>query len=253
MNAEQEDKNQQNTLSKGLEVIIALGRQDCSSITDLTKITGMNRWLIRRIVITLESLGYVKREGRAIRLLPKVLDLGYAYLSSVELWKIADPLIVDLVDSVGLSSTLSVLEGHDIVYLIRRASTHRTVDIPIQVGTRMPAHCTASGRVLLQQLSDAELRDWLHAKPLAKITPRTETDPEHLFSQIQAIRAENWCQVEDELALGSCAVAMGVRDRLGAVVASISLSGTAKDVLREQTREALADTVSRLESILHRR
>ena len=247
------DKNQMTSLAKGLEVILALGQGKCSSITELTRETGMNRWLIRRILLTLESLGYVRREGRTIRLQPKIMDLGYAYLSNQNIWKIASPLLVELVDTVGLSTTMSVLEGRDIVYLFRRTSSRSLIRIPIQVGTRIPAHCTASGRVLLGQLSDPALNEWLYASPLPSLTEQTETDPERLRLHILEDRARGWSRVDNELAMGSCAIAMGVHDRSGALVASVSLSGSDTDISRQEVQDALASTVHRLESILNMR
>ncbi|WP_316979922.1 IclR family transcriptional regulator domain-containing protein [Shumkonia mesophila] len=241
------------SLAHGLAVIVAMGKSDTTSIPELAERLGMNRWLVRRVILTIEALGYVERSGRRLRLLPKVLDLGYAFLSSMELWKIADPLIVDLVEKVRLSCTMSVLEGHDIVYIARHTASHRIVSIPLQVGSRIPAHCTASGRVLLSDKAIDALRDWLSHAPLPKMTPLTVTDPTVLEERILETRRSGWCRVDHELAEGSCAIALPVRDRLGRVMAAISLSGRDEDLKMPAVLDELQETAHRIESVIHRR
>ncbi|MDR2056413.1 MAG: helix-turn-helix domain-containing protein [Desulfovibrio sp.] len=251
MTTPEAEKSFLNSLARGLEVIVVMGRHDSLSISELAGITGMNRWQVRRIVLTLEALGYVGREGRRLRLRPKVLDLGYAFMFSMDLWKIAAPLIVALVDEVQLTCTMSVLEGHDIVYLARRTASAPSVRLPLQVGSRVPAHCTASGRVLLCEKSPEELSAWLAAAPLAKVTALTETDPAALRRHIKKTRREGWCRVDNELAAGSCAIALPVRDCSGKIMAAISLSGMDHDLRFPRVLDALRETANRIESVMH--
>ncbi|MDR2745444.1 MAG: helix-turn-helix domain-containing protein [Desulfovibrio sp.] len=239
-----------NSLARGLEVIVAMGRHDNLNMSELAGITGMNRWQVRRIVLTLESLGYVGREGRKLRLLPKVLDLGHAFMFSMDLWKIADPLISALVDEVQLTCTMSVLEGYDIVYLARRTASLPSVRLPLQVGSRVPAHCTASGRVLLCEKSPQELDAWFTAAPLIKVTELTEIDPDVLRRHIEETRREGWCRVDNELAIGSCAIALPIRDCSSKIMAAISLSGVDHDLRFPKVLEALRETANRIESAM---
>lgn len=253
MAEKESDKDILNSLVKGLEVIVVMGKHDSLSMTELANITGMNRYLVRRIILTLESLGYVGREGRSLRLLPKVLDLGHAFMYSMDLWKIADPLIVELVDAVQLSCTMSLLEGRDIVYIARRMSSRVSVSLPLQVGSRVPAHCTASGRVLLSGMADEDLDAWLNAEPLGKLTMMTETDPAKLRERIAQSRYDGWCRVDHELAIGNCSVAFPVRDRSGRIIAAISLSGKEEDLASPSIPDDLRAVTYRIESVLHRR
>ena len=142
----------------------------------MARLTGTTRATARRILLTLEKLGHVRSDGRLFSLTPRVLSLGWAYLSSLNLWEIAQPLMEDLVQKTKESSSAATLDLPDIVY-VARVPTRRIMTIALGVGTRLPAHATSMGRVLLAGLPDDELDQFLTEATLERFTDRTVTDP----------------------------------------------------------------------------
>src|SRR5919205_75546 len=149
------------SLERGLAVIRAF---DASApeltLSDVARLTGLTRAAARRFLLTLVDLGYVRFDGRLFSLTPRVLELGYAYLSGLTLPDIAEPHLEWLAREVGESSSMSVLDGEDVVY-VARVPTSRIMTVAINVGTRFPAYATSMGRVLLAGLSVGALDDYL--------------------------------------------------------------------------------------------
>ena len=156
--ADSADKSQYvQSLARGLSVISAFdAAQPVMTLSDVARHTGLTRATARRFLLTLESLGYVRSDGRMFELTPKVLQLGYSYLSALSLPQIANPHLKNLSDTLQESTSLSVLDGQDIVY-VARVATHRIMTVAIAVGTRFPAYATSMGRVLLAGLTAKEL------------------------------------------------------------------------------------------------
>src|SRR3954466_11520496 len=144
------------SLERGLAVIRALSSPDPQTLSEVARTTGLSRAASRRFLLTLERLGYVDQEGNRVALTPQVLALGYAYLSGLTLPEVAQPHLARLVERVHESSSVSVLDGRDVVY-VARVPTRRIMTVAITVGTRFPAHATSMGRVLLAGL-DREAR-----------------------------------------------------------------------------------------------
>src|SRR5262249_16357863 len=144
--------------------------------SDVARSTGMTRAAARRFLLTLVELGYVRSEGRYFSLRPRVLELGYAYLSTLSLNDIAAPHMEKLVAEVRESSSIAVLDGDEISYVVR-VPTHRIMTVAIAVGTRFPAYATSMGRVLLAALPDEELDAYLDRVQLEPLTSVTVTDP----------------------------------------------------------------------------
>src|SRR5471030_1263437 len=206
----------------------------------------------RRILLTLVHLGYMEAAGRQFRLTPKVLDLGYAYLSSLPVWSQAQPILEELTAELRQSCSATVLDGGDIVYVLRLA-THRTMSINLSVGSRLPAYCTAMGRVLLSGLAPEQLQRQLATAALLKVTPQTETDPARLATLIAVVRQQGWCLVQDELELGLSSIAVPITDRAGGIVAAINISGptaAATATLREQYLPRLQAAAARISSLM---
>ena len=227
------------SLERGLAVIRAFG-EDAPEMT-LSEVAGrakLTRAAARRFLLTLTDLGYVRTDGRRFALSPRVLELGYAYLSSLSLPEIAEPHLERLVAEVRESSSVSVLDGDDIVY-VARVPTSRIMRVAINVGTRFPAHATSMGRVQLAALSGAELDAYLSRVELRALTSRTLTEPDALRAELARIRAQGWALVDQELEDGLRSVAAPIRDRTGRVVAAVNVSAHASRASRDTVRKVL--------------
>ncbi|KHL12512.1 UNVERIFIED_CONTAM: IclR family transcriptional regulator [Mumia flava] len=240
------------SLQRGLAVIRAFDADHPRmTLSEVSRQADLSRATTRRFLHTLVSLGYTATDGREFWLTPRVLELGYAYLSSVSLPEIATPHLRRLTDDVHESSSVSVLDGSDIVY-VARVHTRRIMTVAISVGTRFPAYATSMGRVLLAGLPDDELDAALPAGGLAALTPRTITDPDELRAELVRVRAQGWAFLDQELELGLCAVAAPVRDRDGRVVAAVNVSIATSGGQSEQARDRLLPhLLSTTEAIEH--
>jgi IclR family pca regulon transcriptional regulator len=227
------------SLERGLAVIRSFGEATPElTLSEVARETGLTRAAARRFLLTLTDLGYVRTDGRRFTLSPRVLELGYAYLSSLSLPEIAEPHLERLVAEVRESSSVSVLDGDDIVY-VARVPTSRIMRVAINVGTRFPAHATSMGRVQLAALEDGELDAYLARADLRRLTPRTLTDPEALRAELVRIRAQGWALVDQELEEGLRSVAAPIRDRSGRVAAAVNVSAHASRASRDTVRKLL--------------
>jgi IclR family pca regulon transcriptional regulator len=215
------------SFARGLAVIRSFSAlAPTQSLSEVAVRTGLTRAGARRILLTLEGLGYVESQGRQFRLTPKILDLGFAYLSSLPLWNLAEPVMETLVADVKESCSAAVLEGTDIVYVMR-VPTHKIISINLGIGSRLPAYCTSMGRVLLAGLRTEELRDTLAARPPVAHTSRTITDVDTLIGVVAQVREQGWCLVNQELEEGLLSMAAPIVDRGGRVIAALNISGQA--------------------------
>jgi IclR family transcriptional regulator, pca regulon regulatory protein len=221
------DSNFVQSLDRGLAVIRAFDAEHPRlQLSEVARMTGLTRAAARRFLLTLVQLGYVRLEGREFSLRPRVLELGYSYLSGLTLPEVAQPHLESLVSRVDESSSVSVLDGDDVVY-VARVHTKRIMTMMITVGTRFPAYATSMGRVLLAGLADADLTAYLARAELAPLTPRTVTDAGTLRARVDAVRAQGFALVDQELEEGLRSAAAPVRNREGVVVAAVNLSVSA--------------------------
>src|SRR5215470_16083576 len=168
------------SLDRGLAVIRAFGPdRERLSLSEVARATGLTRAAARRFLLTLVKLGYVRSDGREFSLRPRVLELGYAYLSGLALPEVAEPHLEELSAKLHESSSISVLDGHHIVY-VARVATKRIMTVAISVGTRFPAYAASMGRVLLAGLSESDLDRYLAEATFEAFTPQTVTDPARL-------------------------------------------------------------------------
>ena len=165
-------------------------------------------------MLTLQHLGYVRAVGREFVLGPRVLELGFGYLGSLNLTDLAQPLMEDLARTVNQSSSMAVLDGQSIVYVLR-VPGQRVMSVTLGVGARLPAFCASMGRVLLSGLDDAELDAWLAQCKPAKLTPHTVTDLRRLRRIVDDVRMQGYAYVEQELELGLCSIAVPLRNARG--------------------------------------
>ncbi len=236
------------SLDRGLAVIRALSIPgEGLTLAEVARETGLARAAARRFLLTLQDLGYVRSRDRRFTLTPRVLELGYSYLSSLSLPEIAQPHLRDLVQSVNESSSVSVLDGLDVVY-VAREPTRRIMTVTIFVGTRFPAYATSMGRVLLSGLSDEGLEEFLARAELEPLTDATITDREVLRTEVARVRARGWALVDQELEAGLRSIAAPIRDPRGTVVAAVNLSAhasrTSLDALASELLPRLQDTAA---------
>lgn len=215
------------SLARGLAVIRAFDAAHPElSLSDVARRADMPRAAARRFLRTLESLGYVAGDGRSFRLTPRVLELGFSYLSALSLPEIVQPHLEALSREVDESVSAAVLDGADIVY-VARVPTRRIMSVRITIGTRFPASTTSMGRVLLAALPDAARDAAIAASALDPLTDRTITDPAALAAELGRVRAEGWALIDGELEPGLRSIAAPVHSRDGAVVAAINVSTSA--------------------------
>jgi len=226
------------SLSRGLAVIRALDSPEPMTLSDVARATALTRASARRFVLTLEELGYVQQTSGRFALTPRVLELGFAYLSALGLPEIAQPHMERLVDEVRESSSISVLDGESVVY-VARVPTRRIMNVVISVGTRFPAYATSMGRVLLSGLEPsvcAQVLDRIELVPLAHDTITTRTQ---LEAELDRVRRQGYAIVDQELESGLRSVAAPIRDRRDRVVAAINLAVQAARVSVADIRESL--------------
>jgi IclR family pca regulon transcriptional regulator len=242
------------SFARGLSVIRSFSADAPSqSLSEVAARTGLTRAGARRILLTLEGLGYVECQGRQFRLTPKILDLGFAYLSSLPLWNLAEPVMEQLVAEVKESCSAAVLDGTELVYVLR-VPTHKIMSINLGIGSRLPAYCTSMGRVLLAGLAPEELRRRLQASALVARTPRTVTDPLALEQLVAQVRDQGWCLVNQELEEGLVSLAAPIRDRGGRTIAALNISGqfnrTPPAHMQEHFLPKLRDAAQRISQLL---
>jgi IclR family transcriptional regulator, pca regulon regulatory protein len=244
------------SLERGLMVIRAFGEDTPEmTLSEVAAKTDLTRAAARRFLLTLTDLGYVRTDGRRFALSPRVLELGYAYLSSLSLPEIAEPHLERLVAEVRESSSVSVLDGDDIVY-VARVPTKRIMTVLIAVGTRFPAHPTSMGRALLAGLPHAELAAYLQRAEFTAYTDRTITDPVELRAAVERVRRQGYALVDQELEAGLRSAAAPIRNADGQVVAALNVSAhasrTSMEQLEQQLVPALLETAQHIEHDLLR-
>ena len=212
-------------LAKGLTVIEAFGaRSPAMTLSEVAKKTTLTRGTARRLLLTLVDLGYVGFDGKRFSLRPRALNLGFAYLNSQDLWQLAQPYMVELVEQVHESCSIAVLDATEIVYVARVPTSARIMSINLGIGTRLPAFTTSMGRVLLAGLANGALRQLLEvASPLPKYTPKTLTDPAPLLREIDLVRRQGWALVDQELEQGLRSIAAPIVDTGGAPIAALNI------------------------------
>lgn len=228
-------------LAKGLQVIRAFGRDHSPlTLSEVAAISRMPAATARRCLLTLEELGYVMRRGRSFLLRPKVLELGAAYLESMDIEHLTKTHLEELARQTGDSAALSVLDGNDIVY-VARTSVRTLVRLEAHVGSRFPAHVTSMGRVLLAGLAADRLDTYFRTQQFVALTDATVTDPRKIRQLIDECRRNGYSAVEDELAYGVVAVAVPVHDQGGRVVAALNSSSHSRRVAKVKlVRERLS-------------
>ncbi|HEY7731238.1 MAG TPA: IclR family transcriptional regulator C-terminal domain-containing protein [Gaiellaceae bacterium] len=224
------------SLERGMAVIQVFSRErPALTLSEVARLTGTTRATARRILLTLEKLGHVRSDGRLFSLTPRVLTLGWAYLASLNLSELAEPLMEDLVERTKESSSLATLDPPDVVY-VARVPTRRIMTIALGVGARLPAHATSMGRVLLAGLPEDELEHYLESTYLERFTENTITDPAELRRAVEEVREQGWALVDQELELGLRSAAAPITRKPCGTIAAINVSAAAHRVTVEDFR-----------------
>jgi IclR family transcriptional regulator, pca regulon regulatory protein len=244
------------SLERGLSVMAAFAEdRPAMTVSELASETGLSRPSVRRIVLTLLRLGYMKSDGRRFSLTPQVLNLGYAYISSLNTAEIAQPYLEMVSEQVHESSSMGVLDGTEIVY-VARIPTSRIMTISLGLGSRLPAYCTSMGRVLLAGLAEDALDEFFAAADLRPLTDRTVTDPARLRATLDEVREQGWALVDQELELGVRSIAAPLRDRT-CTIAAMNVSAHAGRVslarLRKEFLPLVLDAAAKISDLLAQR
>jgi IclR family pca regulon transcriptional regulator len=238
-------------LARGLEVIRSFDRLHMKqTISQISERTLLARPTVLRLLITLEELGYVRELDNKYSLTPKVVDLGMAYISALGLYGAAKPHMETLSKQVDQTVSLAELDGSDIVYT-GRVEVPKIVSVGVTVGSRLPSASTAVGRVLLADLSQAELEEVLNTPTLSMFYPRTNFTVDQLCPRLEKVRNNGWAESDEDLQYGVHAIAAPIRGEHGAVVAAVGIgvhtSEVSKDVIRDNYLPLLLEAAHGIE------
>jgi IclR family pca regulon transcriptional regulator len=239
---------------RGLAVIRSFGADaPAQTLSDVSRATGLSRATVRRLVHTLEAEGYVRREGSQFELTPRVLELGYAFLSSHTLADLARPHLEKLAGEVRESTSVAVLDGSSIVY-VARVQANRVMQVSIGIGTRFEAYRTSLGRAILAFRDAGEVADVWAASDRSHPTATTVTELAQLQERLAEVRQLGYALVDQELELGVRSVAAPIRDAEGVAIAGVNVSThasrTSEDEVRRQVVPPLLRTAEAISTAL---
>ncbi|MGW3622853.1 IclR family transcriptional regulator domain-containing protein [Streptomyces sp. NPDC000880] len=216
-------------LARGLEVITAFeAHRPAMSLSEVAGVTGLARPTVRRILLTLQELGYVRSDGPGFALTPRVLDLGVAYVRSMGLWDVARPHMERLSARTNESCSIAQLDGSDIVY-VARVAVPKIVALTVQIGTRFPALPTSLGKVMLAALGTEEVDKILAEPSRSGLTPLWQPDRAQRDAELREVRARGWALTDEQLARGIRSVAAPLRNGSGRVIAALNINAHAAE------------------------
>jgi IclR family pca regulon transcriptional regulator len=226
-------------LEKGLSIIEAFGiKKGALTVTQAAEITGHTKGSVRRSLLTLCGLGYAVQDGHSYTLGPRALRLGYAYVVSDPLTKVVQPILEITSERTQESASIAVLDSQDAVFVAR--STHRrSLSSGLGVGSRLPAYCSATGRVLLSDHPSAEVRFMLNRMARPALTPHTRTTTSSIMREIEFVGKHGYAVLDEELEIGIRSIAVPIRNARGQMVAAMSLSVSTSRMTREDVVEHL--------------
>jgi IclR family pca regulon transcriptional regulator len=248
------DRDYVQSLDRGITVLLAFDAEHPEpTLAELAQLTGFSRPAVRRFLITLERMGYVRGSGGRWSLTPRVLSIGQHYTESHALIELAQPHLLELAERTSESASLATLDGDEVVY-VARVPVRRIMSINVSVGTRVPAHATSMGRVLLAWAPLVVVDEVLTGRPLRAVTPNTLTDLDDIRAELSRVRAQGWSIVSEELEVGLLSASAPVRDRSGEVVAALASSTSVgrsdPDTLRRDVVPLLVRTADRISASL---
>ncbi len=239
------DPNFMTSLARGLEVLRGFsGAPRGLKMAELSRITGLSRAVVRRCLHTLQAMGYVRTDRDVFLLEPKILALGHSYFSSNSLPGTAQPFLEGVSHETQESCSLAVLDQDEVVY-VARSATRRIMAVSLNLGSRLPAGCTSLGRVLLAQLSSAELEAYLARVKLVKLTEHTLTTKRDLAAAIESARTQGFAIVSEELEIGLRSIAVPVFSAQGTAVAAMNVSVQAARVSAAELKSRVLPLLKR--------
>lgn len=236
---ETEEKEYVMGLEKGLAIIEAFGHHKAPlTLTQASEITGHSKASVRRCLLTLCKLGYALQVGRQFQLAPRTLRLGHAYVASESLTKVAQPILEMTSERTHESASIAVLDSQDVVFVAR--STHRrSLSSGLGVGARLPAYCSATGRVLLSGQPKAYVDFILNRMSRPALTPHTRTGIREIHREIDLVRTRGYSISDEELEIGLRSIAVPIRNGRGDLIAAMSLSVSTSRMTRDQVIDKL--------------
>ena len=211
-------------LEKGLAVIEAFDQERPRlTISEVAERTGLTRAAARRYLLTLTHLGFMHQERKMFALAPRVLRLAQSYMHSARLPRVLQPALTELANTLKEAACASVLDDADIV-CIAATGAGRNVSATLQPGIRVPAYCTANGRVLVAALPEAEAEVWLTHQTLRPLTPHTIIRPERLRAELQRAREQGYATVDQEMELGMRTLSVPLANWRGDTVAAMNIT-----------------------------
>lgn len=224
-------------MAKGLLAIETFSVQrPRQSIAEVAAASGLDRATARRCLLTLAHMGYADYDGKYFTLTPRILRLGTACLATMPLPQIVQPLLDQLSDAMGESSSVSILDGPEIVY-VARAAQQKLMSIALMPGSRLPAFCTSMGRVMLAALPVDQATSSVEASDLVARTRFTRTAPDDVLTELDRVRTQGYALIDQEVELGLRSIAIPVFNARGAVVAALNIGAPAT----QERVEDLAD------------
>jgi IclR family pca regulon transcriptional regulator len=241
------EHDQMSGFAKGLSVIEAFGDgRNSMSIADVARRTGLDRAVARRCLNTLVNAGYAASDGKAFVLTPKVLKLANAF-ASAPLPRLVQAALDVLADELRHSCSASVLDGDEVLY-IARATRFRTIAVGLSPGSRLPAYVTSVGRVLLSALPTERARSIIDGSRRLRLTPYTKVETDEIMTEIAAVRDQDFAIIDQELELNSRAVAVPLRNHLGAMLAAINVAGHVSELTLARIAEVVIPRLRKLQA-----
>lgn len=219
-----------------MRVLRALALAGSATMADVARDAALDRAGARRLLLTLQQLGYVQLRGRRFSLSPRVLELGYGYLSSLPFWKVAQPVLEEVVQEVQETCSIGVLDGDDVVFVLR-VPARRLLSFDPGIGGRVPAYAHSIGRVLLAASSTEERDSYLARVRLERLTPHTVPGVERLRDELETDRARGWSFTAEQYELGMCGIAVPVFDAEHRLLAAINVSMIHDGAARERAEQ----------------
>lgn len=217
------------SLDKGLRVLEAFkASQPSLNIAQAAAVSGLDRAGARRILLTLQHLGYLKLDGRSFSLSPRVLSLSQQYLQCLPFWQLAQSVMEELSASLNETISIGVLDQNDVVY-VSRVPARRILAHNPAIGTRIAAHLTSIGHVLLSSLSNEELDRYIQGLKLHAYTAHTIRTPNELRRKIVETQKTGWSFVRQQHENNACGIAVGIRDSSGRIIAGLNVSQIVSD------------------------
>jgi len=224
----EKEKYSANSLVRGLEIIKLFNEEHPSlSLSEIAKKLGVSRTVPYRLLYTLQSIGYLTQDEntKQYSLTPKVLELGFSYINSLKIPEIAQPYMESLRDEIGASCHLSILDGHEVVY-VGSAPVRGVSAVNVNIGLRLPAHATANGKLLLAYEPKESLMQLFHVSNLTPYTDKTLTTPGEFMDQLEKIRQNGYSMTSGEFHQGIHSIAAPIYGRTGKVLAALNIVAT---------------------------